>query len=406
MKILYHHRTRGHGAEGAHIMGIVNAFRELGHDVKLLSLPGSDPEEQKDNNKVSLEKNKTLLHKIIHKTLELTKYVPEFIFEFIEVIYNLVAFFRVGREIDKNRPVFLYERYSLFMFAGVLQARRKGVPVILEVNDSAIVERVRPLFFRLIASKIEKWIFTKCSGIVFISSNFKNTVEQYYGEVAPSVICPNAADSKQFSMVGFDREKEKEKLGLSSKVVCGYVGAFHHWHGIEWFVRELAPKIKKHPQLSLLLVGDGPVYDSICSIISSHKIEAQVVMPGRVPHSEVKNYIAAMDYGILPDSNEYGSPMKLFEMMAMRVPLVSPSFEPIVEVVTDKENGWLFSPNNRDEAVNLTLNLSNDLSEIHKVGLQAEEYIKTQRLWIHNAESVFNLLHSLSQTGFAKSNKV
>ena len=44
MKILYHHRTRGIGAEGAHIRGIVNALREMGHDVKILSFPGADPE--------------------------------------------------------------------------------------------------------------------------------------------------------------------------------------------------------------------------------------------------------------------------------------------------------------------------------------------------------------------------
>lgn len=398
MKILYHHRTRGNGAEGAHIMGVVNAFREMGINVKLLSLPGSDPE--KDNSvgkhQESDENSSTFFSRIIRFVLEGTKYVPEFVFEFIEIAYNLIAFIRVGREIKKDNPDVLYERYSLFMFGGVLQARRKGIPVILEVNDSAIVERVRPLFFKGIATKIEKWVLTRCSGIVFISTNFKNTVEHFYGDVAPSTICPNAANSKQFSMLGLDKEKEKENIGLSGKTVCGYVGAFHHWHGIEWFVNELAPRIKAYPNLGLLLLGDGPVYENICAIVKSYGIDSQIVMPGRVPHSHVKRYIAAMDYGILPDSNEYGSPMKLFEMMAMGVPLVSPSFEPIAEVVTDKQNGWLFMPNDREGAVDLVLNLSKDLETIKQVGLQAEEYIRTQRQWSHNAESVLKLLEKVN----------
>jgi hypothetical protein len=43
MKILYHHRTMGRGAEGVHISSIVNAFRRKGHEVLVLSPPGINP---------------------------------------------------------------------------------------------------------------------------------------------------------------------------------------------------------------------------------------------------------------------------------------------------------------------------------------------------------------------------
>jgi glycosyltransferase involved in cell wall biosynthesis len=398
MKIVYHHRTRGNGAEGVHIMGIVNAFRTLKHHVTLLSLPGSDPEtpqdQQKDNVDLSNQTSvkQSAVTRSIHSIMELTKYVPEFVFELIELAYNIIAFIRVGRVLKHSKTDLLFERYSLFMFAGVLQARRKGIPVIIEVNDAAIVERVRPLFFKWIAKKIESWVLKNCNGIVFISTNFKETVEREHGVVAPSVICPNAADIKQFTLAGIDKKQEKSALGLEGKVVCGYVGAFVYWHGIDWFVKEIAPRLKAEPQLALLLVGDGVVYQEILDVVKKYGLERQVIMPGRVPHSKVKNYIAAMDYGILPDSNQYGSPMKLFEMMAMGVALVSPSFEPISEVVTDDENGWLFEPNDKQGAVNKVLELSKASMNIDKVGKQAETYIREQRQWIHNIEKLLSLL--------------
>jgi glycosyltransferase involved in cell wall biosynthesis len=372
----------------------------LGHSVFMLSLPGSDPEKTsgvssgQKTDKVEISPSK--LSSFISSLLALTKYVPEFVFELIELAYNLVAFFRVGRDLHVKKADLLYERYSLFMFAGVLQARRAGVPIILEVNDAAIVERVRPLFFKCLARKIEHWILTHCDGIVFISTNFKETVERVHGVVAPGVVCPNAADIKQFSLQGVDRTKAKKSVGLESKVVCGYVGAFHHWHGIEWFVKEIAPRMTEQEHLALLLLGDGPVYDDIKAIVKQYGIESQVIMPGRVPHAEVKQYIAAMDYGILPDSNQYGSPMKLFEMMAMEVALVSPSFEPISEVISDTENGWLFQPNERLEAVQRVIDLSNDLSHIQKVGQQAGSYIRDHRQWTHNVERVLGLYNNLS----------
>ena len=395
MKIIYHHRTRGSGAEGVHIMGVVNAFRALKHHVELLSLPGSDPERAQD--KKTDQQNlppvkSSVMTRAIHAVTELTKYVPEFVFELIELAYNLVSFVRVGRSLKETESDFLYERYSLFMFAGVLQARRKGIPVILEVNDAAIVERVRPLFFKWLAQKIESWVFKKCSGIVFISTNFKETVEREHGVVAPSVICPNAADITQFTLSGIDRHQAKRVLGLSGKVVCGYVGAFVHWHGIDWFVNEIAPRLSSEPQLALLLVGDGVVYEKILGIVKAHDLETQIIMPGRISHDEVKNYMAAMDYGILPDSNQYGSPMKLFEMMAMGVALVSPSFDPISEVISDNENGWLFTPNDKEGAVEKVIELSKNSLNVQRVGSQAESYIREQRQWGNNIEKVLSLL--------------
>jgi hypothetical protein len=43
LRILYHHRTQGRGAEGLHIRSIVEALRDMGHAVTVLSPPGVDP---------------------------------------------------------------------------------------------------------------------------------------------------------------------------------------------------------------------------------------------------------------------------------------------------------------------------------------------------------------------------
>lgn len=400
MNIVYHHRTRGAGAEGVHIMGVVKAFRELGHRVSLLSLPGSDPEADKEPAKVSKpakeSNNETKSSPgLIGRLMELTKHVPEFVFEFIELAYNLLAAIRLWRTTKATKQVGLvYERYSLFMFAGVWVARFRNIPIVIEVNDSAIVERVRPLFFRGLARLIEGWVFKKCDGLVFISSAFEDKAKEAYGQIAPSVICPNGADLSQFSLEGIDREQIKSDLGVSDKIVCGYVGAFVYWHGIDWFVEEIAPLLKEHPHLVLLLVGDGVVYEDIQRVVQRNKVEDQVILTGRVPHEDVGRYIAAMDYGILPDSNDYGSPMKLFEMMAMEVALVSPSFGPIDEVVTDGENGWLFPPKDRQKAVQRVVDIAQDGEEIRKVGKAARAYIKRERQWTHNAEMILGLIPS------------
>lgn len=394
MNVLFHHRTRGQGAEGAHIRGVVKGLRQLGHSVEVLSLPGAEPESKK-NQQSSPHKSKAAPTKkkgLFSSISELTKNIPEFIFEFLELAYNFVAWFRVRKHVKIHNSQLIYERYSLFMFATVWWAKRKNLPIVLEVNDSCLVQRVRPLTFKGLAKRIEKWIFSNATGLVFISSRFQQVATDAYGTIAPSVISPNAADLDNFVP---DEEKGKAlrlKLGIEDKVVAGYVGAFVKWHGVEWFMEEIVKDLAKHPHLVLLFVGDGISYGPIEDLIARAGVQNQVILTGRVPHNEVSTYLSAMDFGILPDSNDYGSPMKLFEFMAMEKGMVAPDFSPIEEVVKDNETSWLFPANDRKSCIKKVYEVSKDKSSQVNVGKKARSYIEKERQWKHNAEQLISLI--------------
>ena len=76
MKILYHHRTQGGGAEGVHIREIVTAFRSLGHEVNLISPPGVDPFSVDHTQKSEKSTKVSLLKKFILA-------LPQIVFEFL-----------------------------------------------------------------------------------------------------------------------------------------------------------------------------------------------------------------------------------------------------------------------------------------------------------------------------------
>ena len=389
MDVLYHHRTRGKGAEGAHIKGIVTAFREMGHNVTLTSIHNVDPTKPskatKDNTQNEIKPS------LKQRLLEITKHMPEFVFELLELLYNFIALRQVRTEIKRQKPTFIYERYSLFMFASVWYAKREGIPLILEVNDSALVERVRKLLFKSFACKIEQWIFSNASGLVFISGYFQDLANKNYNNIAPSVVSPNAADTNVFNPQKYDTIKAKETYGLTNKVVCGFAGAFHHWHGIDWFVEACIEKLKKHPNIVLLLVGDGPRHQFIKSLAEQEGLEQQIIMPGRLNHEDIPHAIAAMDFGIIPDSNDYGSPMKLFEFMAMGKGMLVPDFAPIEEVVHDNSNSWLFKKHDKQNCVDRFFGIALNPVLQKQVGRNAIEYIETERQWRHNVEQIIIL---------------
>jgi glycosyltransferase involved in cell wall biosynthesis len=391
--ITYHHRTRGMGAESVHILGVYDAFKKLGHNVSMLSFPGADPSlsSAQDPGKADI---KSRSFNPLKLAANLTRFMPQFLFEACEVAYNLVAFPRLHKCVKKNKTDLVYERYSLFMIAGVLYAKLTGKKIIIEVNDSALVHRVRPLTFKWLARTIEKWVFKNTDGIVFISTYFQKLAIENYGSdiINNSCVSPNAANLDHFKPSPEASLSAKKNLGLESQVVLGYVGAFVHWHGIDWFVDEIASKLKENPHLTLLLVGSGVALDSIKQRVKLEGVEDQVILPGRVPHSDVHKYISAMDFGIIPDSNHYGSPMKLFEFMAMGVGMVVPDFDPITEVVSDNKNSWLFKSQDRQACVNKVLEISKSPALQSEVGVGARQYIVNERQWVHNAQTLLGLV--------------
>jgi len=390
VRILYHHRTRGRHVEGVHIRGIVHALRELGHEVTVLSFPGADPEDEEKSEGAAGSKG---------RLATLVTRAPGVLFEFLELAYNLVTLVRVGAAIRRLQPQLIYERYSLFLCATIWLARRRGIPIILEINDSALVRRVRPLTMKHVAQRIESWCLRNCSGLVFISGYFRDRAVAAYGAIAPSVISPNAADIKRFDTARFDKIALRRQRGIGDQVVCGYVGAFIRWHGVAEFVERIADRLAAVPQLTLLLVGDGADLAAIRTLIESRGLGDRVLLPGRVAHGDIPAWIACMDYAVLPDSNEYGSPMKLFEFMAMGVGVVSPDYAPITEVVTDGRTGWLVAHGRIDACVERVLALAAHRDEQARVGAAARDYIARERQWRNNAEQLLSLLPASTARG-------
>ncbi len=190
-RVLYHHRTQGKAVEGVHIRGITDALRAEGIPVDVISLPGADP--YATPKAMSPTKQARPWMKLIAK-------LPEPLFEMAELGYNLVAGWRLRKYLNQHPDVdMIYERYSLFMFITVMVARARRIPVVLEINDSASMERVRPLFFLRLAMRIERWVLRQCSGLVFVSGNFRRRLQDVHGQMAPAIVSHNAANIDKFS---------------------------------------------------------------------------------------------------------------------------------------------------------------------------------------------------------------
>src|SRR6266481_722855 len=141
MKILYHHRVASKDGQAVHIQSLVTALRKLGHEVYVVSPPAFD--------EVSFGGQ-------AYKFGVLKRILPSLAYEILELCYNLPAFYRLLIAYRKFRPDLIYERYNLFMIAGVLLSKLVRTPLFLEIN--APLARERSAFGGLFLRRLGAWI--------------------------------------------------------------------------------------------------------------------------------------------------------------------------------------------------------------------------------------------------------
>ena len=391
--VLYHHRTQGRGVEAVHIRGVVDALRARDIRVEILSLPNADPYDERKPTSGATKR----------PWRKMARALPEPLFELLEFAFNLLSFFRVWKWLTKHPDgTFIYERYSLFMFSTVTLARLRGIPIILEINDSAAAPRVRELFFLTLALKVEGWTFRNASGLIFISTDFRDICLKRHGRMAPSIVSHNAANIADFTSPPGQRELMRQKYDLKQSLVCGYLGAFIIWHQIDLFVQQIADRLADRDDLKFLLVGDGVTYEKVRDFVRDRNLESRIILTGRVPHTEVAGILSAMDFAVLPAAADYSSPVKLFEFMAAGIPAVAPDYNPVKEILTNGENGWLFPAGNISAAVETVFAVSEDPVLLKKVGTKARDYIARERQWSNNIDQLVDLFESVDHR--AKSN--
>lgn len=384
MNILFHFRTQGTGAEGVHIAGMANAFRRLGHRVVFSSPSGIDPTQSAGQNPFR-QGRKGLL-------AQLAAHAPGVFFELLELAYNVFAGFRLGASLGSEKFDLIYERHAFFLCITALLAQRRGIPLIVEVNELAGDERVRADPWLLpLARLADRITFRRARLIAVVSPHLQRRIEAMGIRKEKIVVVPNGVDESALETRA-DGASIRQRYQCESAVVIGFAGWFVPWHRLDALVAQFAVLATGDSQLRLLLVGDGPLRTSLETLAASLGIRDQVIFTGPVPHAEMPDYLAAMDICVVPHSNAYRSPIKLFEYMAVGRAIVAPRTEPIGLILRDGENGLLFERENDAELQTRLRALTCDAAFRSLLGKRAREDVEKKHTWTQNAQDLLRRL--------------
>lgn len=309
---------------------------------------------------------------------------------------QLPAEYRLLREVKPDAIIMRYSEYV--SLAGL--ARWFGIPLILEFNaplsEMTSYDKEHKHFPRLL-KWFEDRVLGQVSSIMCVTSAAKAMLEER--GVAPERIFVNhnGVDSTRFDPGRADGASVRERYGLKDAFVVGYSGFFKPWHRLELLVEALAA-LPGDQDIRLLLIGDSHNRGALDEAIAAHGMGARVTVTGLLPHEEVPDYIAACDACIIPYHQDYCSPIKLFEYMAMKRPVIAVNTPGIAEIITDGENGLLTPAGDSAALADAILQLQGDADLQTQLAERACELVHAEYSWEMNARRLVERARALKES--------
>lgn len=257
---------------------------------------------------------------------------------------------RVAARTLGDRFDLAYERFGSFQALG-RSLQRRSVPWVVETSGpffhEAKVERATMALTRL-AERHERDVYDRCDVLVCVSDSLRDWLVDHGVRGDHTHVMPNGVDVDRF-----DPSLVDAPVSLTDDLVVGFVGTLLAWQGLDLLLEAVARARRAGTPVRAVIVGDGPELVNLRRLAALRSIGDAVEFAGRVPAAEVPRQIARFDLGVsahvpLLDGHMYHSPLKLYEYLAMGVPLLAASHPEAARLVAGTGTGFLFPPGDVD----------------------------------------------------------
>lgn len=248
-------------------------------------------------------------------------------------------------------------------------SRMKRIPFVFELRDIwpesiKAVGAMKDSVLIAFLEKVEMFLYRKAACIISVTKSFKQVLVERGIEDSKIKIITNGADTSRFH----PRPKDSGLLAhycLQGKFVAGYVGTHGMAHGLETIL-EAAKQIQTMDggdHCRFIFLGNGARKQNLIEIAKSMNLKNTIFIDS-VPKEEVARYWSLLDVSIIHlKKNELFTtviPSKLFESMAMGIPVLHGVAGESAEIVEEEGIGLTFEPENAEELAEKLVILKND----------------------------------------------
>lgn len=184
--------------------------------------------------------------------------------------------------------------------------------------------------------RLERFIYQNANGIICTTFGSEKVIHEKFSISAPTKIIYNAT-----ATVAKNRR-------YNCKDIL-YLGQLYPQKGADVLIEAL----QYLPRRKLIIIGGNKEDDiaRIRSLCERFGVKERVMINGYIEPTEISKYLDQTGVGVIPildllETRLFTSPLKLFDYMAAKIPIVASNLPSIRAVLTDGETGILVEPNN------------------------------------------------------------
>ncbi len=251
------------------------------------------------------------------------------------------SFFKVAKLVRDQRIEIIHTHNTQALIDGALAGLMSGVNRVVHTDHArAFPDKKRYM--------IAEWILSNfVYKMVGVSEHTCENLIRYE-KISRSKIAliPNGIDGERFARK-VDRDAKRRELAVKGGgPLIGLGVRLAAQKGIPYLLQAMPIIIKRFPEITLLIAGDGPLRDSLKSEAESLGLGEHVIFLGN--RLDMDEILGVLDLYVLPSLWE-GLPMVLLEALAAGCPVVATDVGGVNTAIIDGKTGCLVAPGRSEE---------------------------------------------------------
>ncbi len=304
------------GGVREHIGALDVKFRELGHDVVILTPNSKDGREEHHENVISLGRVTPL--RINGSTARIT--------------LSMWLTHRV-RQILREEQFDVLHIHEPLMPALPLTVLRCSETINIATFHAHGQSYASNLGY-LVGKAIVRRRVKKLHGRIAVSSTAREFVEGYFP--GDYTIIPNGID-----LDWWQRPVRPIERFCDGRPNVLFLGRLEQRKGLKHLIRAFQQVRQEMPRARLIVVGDGRLRAGFERYVWRHDMEGDVFFAGFVPAEERRRYFATCDVFCAPSTGQESFGIVLLEAMACGKPIVASNIAGYRDVLTNRREGLL-----------------------------------------------------------------
>jgi glycosyltransferase involved in cell wall biosynthesis len=226
---------------------------------------------------------------------------------------------------------------------GIAAETAAALPTLLSDGAAASPAKLQRLAGR------EARVWQRADGYVTITAGLADALRQRFGSRDALAIVP---DGTRIDDADAAESVPRDPRGPEPPFIVGYAGHLYPWQGVDLVI----DVISRLPDTRGLIVGGHeaePDLARLKALATRLGSADRIMFTGMLAPRDARRRLQDVDVLVLPNpasaiSNRFTSPLKLFDYMASKRPIVASNLPSIREILHDKETALLVDAGNAD----------------------------------------------------------